>query len=301
LEVLVLKTADALTILTLAVSLLLHALVASFLGSGSKWPGSGARGTVEFEVVEQRAPLTRPIVTDLKIEDLRRQVENLRRKLVDAQSEDTLLSRNRVRVDRQTVAPRTGPTVNRSGRAPPSSPPPARSRRAQGAVARPGGDLTVEKGQRLDVLALDPANLEGVSTLSEDIPNIETGSITSLNTDRIRYYTFFERLNGQLRNRWVPHIRRVSTRANPQALLELASRDRVTEIEVVLDSRGYLFETNVLKSSGVAALDLAAVSAFAETQPYLNPPLELIDPDDNMLRLYYSFRVEFRPRHLAGP
>ncbi|HMN69995.1 MAG TPA: hypothetical protein PKC28_15745, partial [Bdellovibrionales bacterium] len=60
---------------------------------------------------------------------------------------------------------------------------------------RPGG------GQAMRQVAI------GQSSIAEFIPGIEEGAFTALNTDQFTYYTFFARMNEQVRNRWVSAVR----------------------------------------------------------------------------------------------
>lgn len=139
----------------------------------------------------------------------------------------------------------------------------------------------------------------GHSGLREYIPNVDEGSFTSLNTDQFMFYSFFSRINEQLRPRWVNNIRRFAGQQSLEELERLALVPRVTSIEVVLDQEGYLERVLVRNSSGSDGLDHAAAQAFRLAAPLLNPPQEMIEAD-GFIHLYYNFRVDWRPRHVVG-
>lgn len=245
---------------------------------------------IEVQIVDQTKQKKLQIVSDTQLRQLEEKVEEVKRKA-------QFLSRETVRVQKESRATVTDLTRNGDNRPEKrgSSKEKAQKKRSFGEKSN---DLALQRPQPLDPAV---AAGSGVSTISEYIPNVEAGSITALNTDRLSYFTFFERVNTQLRNRWVENVRMIAERANQATLSSLASRTRHTEVEVVLDTKGYLFEVNIMKSSGYEPLDRAAKMAFQDAQPFLNPPMDLIDRDDNMIRLYYGFTVEFAPRFMAGP
>lgn len=271
---------------SIAVHVLL-ALSAQFISNSKPVQNSN----IAIEILDQRQE-ERTKVTDPDLDRLEKAVEEIQKRA-------QFLSKETVRVKKQTKASVTDHTRNRKGKDP-------NARQDRQALARKkrateNRDLL---GLSLPLMTTDPSeqtSAAGVSTISEHIPNIETGSITALNADRLSYYTFFERINGQLRNHWVDHIREIAEGLSAPALSRMAMYPRITEVEIVLDIKGYLFEVNILKSSGSELIDRAAIMAFHESTPYLNPPQDLVSKEDNMIRLYYGFRVEFTPRLMAGP
>lgn len=139
----------------------------------------------------------------------------------------------------------------------------------------------------------------GSSSLAEYIPGIKEGGFTALNTDQFTYYTFFERVNEQVRYRWVSFVRNYIGGLSETALNQLATYQRAYQIEIVLSGDGHYLKGFIHRSSGDNALDMTAIDAFQGAAPFLNPPKGLVEDDGN-IHLHYSFIVEFRPRTGLG-
>lgn len=135
------------------------------------------------------------------------------------------------------------------------------------------------------------------STVNDPFTNVPIGSFTALNTNRYLYYSYFARIEDQIRNRWVRRIRDVID-SRPSISADKRSRDVwTTEIEVVLDKEGHFVRADVHRSSGLDRFDYAAMDAFREGAPILNPPPGLIE-EDGFIRLKYAFNVFWRPSDL---
>ena len=172
---------------------------------------------------------------------------------------------------------------------------------------KPQGDLFIHKDSR--PLHLTPRSAEGGisssrtlafggSTNGEYIPNVREGEFTSLNTDQFLYYTFFARVNEQVRSRWVNAMAEYSSSLSASDLSKLALVPRITVVEVLLQSDGYLKNILINKESGSKGLDQTAILAFSKSAPFLNPPSEMIK-EDGLIHLIYSFRVEWQPRYFV--
>lgn len=138
----------------------------------------------------------------------------------------------------------------------------------------------------------------GASTAGEYIPGVKEGAFTALNTDRFTYYTFFARVNEQVRSRWVRNLRVISENLNAKAQEELASRERVTEVDIQLDKSGQFVRALVLRSSGSKVLDAAATDAFEDAAPFANPPQQMAE-DDDLIHLRYGLLVQWSPTTLS--
>lgn len=139
----------------------------------------------------------------------------------------------------------------------------------------------------------------GPSSVGEIIPGVKEGSFTALNTDQFIFYSFFSRVNEQIRYRWVTNIRQFGARQSPADIRLLSQYPRISEVEIVLDSQGNYVESHVFRSSGFPDLDRAAIEAFIQAAPLQNPPAEMVE-GDGFIRLHYSFQVEWRPYQFAG-
>lgn len=129
-----------------------------------------------------------------------------------------------------------------------------------------------------------------VSSIGEVLPeDIKIGNFTSLNTDRHLYYTFYARIEEQIRSRWEQNAKAVlynSRNPNPTG-----STFWYTRIEVLLDSSGNFIKAILHEASGNNGLDSAPVQAFRDAKRFPNPPLEMLH-DDGKIHIHYSFRVE---------
>lgn len=152
--------------------------------------------------------------------------------------------------------------------------------------------------QTADKQGLGKNIVMGGSTVGEHIPGVQEGSFTALNTDQFLYYTFFARVNEQIRYRWVTNTRRFVSGRSPAQINQLARVPRSTQVEIVIDETGHYVSSRVLSSSGDEGLDQAAIQAFIQAAPLNNPPLEMLD-EDRLIRLYYGFIIQWQPRHLA--
>ncbi len=137
------------------------------------------------------------------------------------------------------------------------------------------------------------------SSISDYIPEIKQGGFTALNTDQFVYYTFYSRINEQIRNRWVTNIQNILYRTPQSVLNQWSAVPQVTQVEILLDPSGHFVRATLYRHAQSKDLDQAAVSAFRLASPFNNPPSELVK-SDGYIHLYYVFHLEFRPRFLAS-
>jgi TonB family protein len=67
----------------------------------------------------------------------------------------------------------------------------------------------------------------------------------------------------------------------------------VTRLRITLDQEGSVHGIQVLNSSGLLELDEAPKKALWETEPFPNPPSQLIE-SDGFVRLTYEFQFEWK-------
>ena len=133
----------------------------------------------------------------------------------------------------------------------------------------------------------------------DQIPGIEEGSFTALNTDQFKYYSFFSRVSEAISYRWVSRVRRFAAQAPASASFQRSQVPSPTMLEILLDRDGMVVQVNVLKSSGSDALDQAAIQAFYQASPLNHPPDGMVDPNTRMVRLLFSFLVRWNPVYTA--
>ena len=161
---------------------------------------------VEIVYTNQKSDQSKQVVADPELGRIEKK----------ARDQARLLSKLTRRVEREMVARNKGPSKNR----PPGTtlttgqPLPNKQKKPQKKSVDPlitSGDLALKTGQKLDLSKPQNPNQRplgrdlvfGGSTSGEHIPFVEEGSFTSLNTDQFLYYTFFRRVNEQIRYRWV--------------------------------------------------------------------------------------------------
>lgn len=132
------------------------------------------------------------------------------------------------------------------------------------------------------------------STVNDPLTNTPLGSFTALNTNRYLYYSYFKRIEDQIRHRWVSKIKSIIDRRPFIKASDQSKEVWPTEIEVLLDKKGHFVRADVHRGSGLSSFDYASIDAFREGAPILNPPQGLIDPD-GYIRIRYAFHVYWRP------
>jgi hypothetical protein len=143
------------------------------------------------------------------------------------------------------------------------------------------------------LLPADPRRIPGVSTSGELLPSdVKIGDFTALNTDRFTYYTFYARVEEQIRHRWVRFVKAALYGGGD---VPIGRSDFMTNLEIVLNRRGEFVRAIIHQESGSKDLDSAPVLAFREARMIPNPPREMLKPDGT-IRLLYSFHVDQVPQ-----
>jgi hypothetical protein len=291
----------------LILSIVIHVaivLLALFLPK----PDDSARpDKTEITILDGKTPQAFATDTDVKAKDL---IEDLKKKA-------KYLSKVTKRVKEETKAHNTGRTQNSDLNALPTptlQPPSSQGIKQQAGNGKPGPKNKESSEEDVhssfEGLKPKPRNMGGMggqqeglgrnlviggSSVAEYIPGVKEGSFTALNTDQFTYYTFFSRVNEQVRYRWVELIRRYIDGLTPGALATLSAYERTYQIEIVLNGEGAYLKGFIHHSSGDQPLDMTAIDAFQGAAPFLNPPKGLVEDDGN-IHLHYNFIVDFRPR-----
>lgn len=121
---------------------------------------------------------------------------------------------------------------------------------------------------------------------------IEKGNETVLNTDKVLYASFINRIAEEIYQPWVGNIEEAlkNLRASGR---KLENNTYVTKLNVAMDKRGEITGIQILSSCGVAVIDEAPKRAFWEAEPFPNPPVQLIE-EDGFIRLNYEFHFEWK-------
>lgn len=215
--------------------------------------------------------------------------------LKDLQSAADYLSQFAKRVKKQIVARNNGETRNSQPSVIPLRPKPTPGKRVAGMETQ--DNARREEGIGLPAPGGNTAMRQvaiGPSSISEYIPGVQQGEFTALNTDQFTYYSFFARINEQIRNRWVAGIRNYVGSLSQSDQEKLAKGDRQTVVEIILTSDGEYHSSVLQHSSGDRTLDQTTVDAFRAAAPFLNPPRGMVE-EDGFIHLRYAFVVQFRP------
>lgn len=121
---------------------------------------------------------------------------------------------------------------------------------------------------------------------------ISEGTQTLLNTDKVLYASFMNRIADEIYQPWV--------RFGQDALHDVLSQGRkiepnlfITKLLVTMNQYGEVTAMTVMKSSGIPELDEAPKKAFWKIARFPNPPSQLFDTD-KFVRLTYEFQFEWK-------
>lgn len=287
------NTGSLLLILFTVLSLNLHLLgVLGLKVFSSKVELEDSNEALQIEVIEKSdKPQSFVSSPEEPLEDKVKQLKN----------KADFLSKSFKRVQEQTVANQTGLTANRFPlkKTVPTQQQDQQQDQQQNNNKRPRDKMSSDINKPTQYASNNfsintpPSYLpQGVSTINEYIPNVKKGYFTSLNTDKFTYYSFFSRINEQVRPRWENQLSRFRRKLTRQQLMQLINKDYSTSIEIILDEKGYMKEARVLKSSGLPQMDEAPILAFEMASPFLNPPKDLIN-SDGVISLKYGFMVQW--------
>jgi hypothetical protein len=279
----------------LIASLIVHFLFVAVL-LRLETPDFSTEKTIEVTILDEAPEKSerQTFVTDPNLQPLKNALEDLKKKA-------DFLSKETRRVEKQMVARNTGRTQNSMGQARNAQNAEQETARQQSPFPKPN-EMTDMQGtapafgqQRVAerVVLSD-------STIAEHVPDVKQGGFTSLNTDQFMYYTFYARINEQIRNRWVMNLQNFAAGVGPIEINRLSGREQVTELEVLLDKDGNYLKTIFHRNSENPNLDAAAAVAIQNASPFLNPPSEIV-AEDGKIHLYYQFHVNWKPQYVAKP
>lgn len=141
---------------------------------------------------------------------------------------------------------------------------------------------------------------QGASAISQELPkDIKVGAFTSLNTQYNSNYTFFARIEDLIYVRWVERIQRAFDILEGRNLPYNRDNMWITDVDIILDKKGFYQKTLILKSSQVGFFDEAIKDSFQEVSFFPNPPQSLVE-EDGFIHLKYKFNVKYEPRRVVS-
>lgn len=121
---------------------------------------------------------------------------------------------------------------------------------------------------------------------------LEKGNQTILNTDKVLYASFINRIAEEVYQPWVGNIEEALKSIRTLGR-KLESNTYVTKLNVSMDKEGEIKGIQILSSCGVTLIDDAPKKAFWGLEAFPHPPVQLIE-EDGFIRLVYEFHFEFK-------
>lgn len=149
----------------------------------------------------------------------------------------------------------------------------------------PAGHFSIPTLQQVERLAGLPAN---------DHLLVEEDEATSLNAFEWKHATYFNRVQDAVARVWSPNVATALRTADPDGRL-YGSSDRMTRLEVTIDTSGNVVDLVLQEPSGAGALDDEALRSFRVAGPFPNPPIALFKGRDR-----YSFSFGFAVNYNRG-
>jgi len=141
--------------------------------------------------------------------------------------------------------------------------------------------------------ALGMADLMAYGASPNKFPSdISAGPNTMLNTDKVMYASYINRIADEIYEPWVTFAQEAAVTLRGLGK-NVEENTYVTKLGITLDDKGVVLGIQTLKSSGVELFDESAKKAFWETDPFPNPPSQLFDAQKRV-RLTYEFHFEWK-------
>ena len=275
--------------LALTLSLVAHFLITTAVTLYSQWNPEKSLAPVEIVYVNPPENLPKnpqtfvphlPVPEKLKFDD---------------NSEAQFASQEKVRVLLETQAREKGLTKNRvSG---PKFLQPFQDEISESSEQKNKFDLKDPDGFKVFDPKKELAQLNQMpSTVSVALPdNIALGSMTTLNTDRHLFYSFYSRLESRTYPRWSDLVHKTFESYPPTLRKKLfGSRKLTPQVIILLKPNGEFHRAEFHSIAGIKKLDMTSSLAFQEARIFPNPPMEMIRPD-GFIHISASFTVDFRP------
>lgn len=125
----------------------------------------------------------------------------------------------------------------------------------------------------------------------DHLKDVKTGIQTLLSTREFVYYAYYQRIRSKIRQHWEPNIREKVKKVFQSGRSIASSRDRTTQVIIILNPQGSLINVQVLGESGIKDLDDAAIEAFKAAEPFPNPPKGIVE-GDGTIKIRWDFVLE---------
>ena len=285
----------------LVLSLIIHSLLVLLLDKGAPYFEPKPIEVTTIDLVEKKADEPKSAKSKSKTPENRQVVREALAPKQELNEDDTdlarFLSADKQRVRKEMQAAASGRTANREDGTKKNSDSKERKsapqdpRKASPKNYDPDG-IDIAKNLKEYAQSIESAP----STVGDALPqDVSIGSFTALNTDRYVFYSFFSRIEDLVRFRWESRVRAAIDSFDRTYLLSVVGqRNWITSVDIWLTKDGRYHSAHILKESGIARFDQAALLAFKEAGMFPNPPQEMVE-DDGFIHLKYSFNVSFKP------
>lgn len=153
-------------------------------------------------------------------------------------------------------------------------------------------DLAPKLAKIEDLADLSAQGVRGEASQTDDhLSEVETGLQTLLSSREFVYYAYYARIKERIRQYWIPTVKQKIKIVQRSGREIASSKDRITQVVVVLNRHGELVGVQIVGPSGVHDLDQAAVEAFQSAAPFPNPPQGMVEPD-GFIRIRWDFVLE---------
>lgn len=119
-------------------------------------------------------------------------------------------------------------------------------------------------------------NAKGLSANNDFLEKLPLSDFTKVNSQEFKFYGFYQRIRGSLETFWGMSLKEKADQIFRRGGRIPASENFMTNLEVVMNSKGEVVKIKVKGSSGVKELDDAAIDSFNSAGPFPNPPKEML-------------------------
>lgn len=130
----------------------------------------------------------------------------------------------------------------------------------------------------------------GLSANNDFVEDVPLGDMTRLNTVEYKYYGFYHRIKQKLEQYWGNSIQKKALALWKSGRRMPAAENRITSLEITIDTKGNIVKINIKGSSGVKELDEAAIESFNKAGPFPNPPSGMMK--NGMAKIQWGFVVK---------
>lgn len=114
--------------------------------------------------------------------------------------------------------------------------------------------------------------IKGLGKSNDYVDDVPLADITQLNTIEYKYYGFYHRIKQKLEQHWGRSLRKKAENLYKSGRRIASNEDKITALEITIDSTGNITNIAVKSTSGVKELDDAAIESFNKAGPFPNPP-----------------------------